>query len=115
MRVFFTKMILLGISGIFIISVNPLPEIHALIRSNMVFQVFSSFSVYLLPDIHASKRLVHPLFVVSNGEKMPYLGPEHLFVFEKCCLKSDHFLMRPIQKIHQGVARRGMCPFCLGV
>jgi hypothetical protein len=23
--------------------------------------------------------------------------------------------MRPIQKIHQGVARRGMCPFCLGV
>jgi hypothetical protein len=22
---------------------------------------------------------------------MPYLGPQNMFLFEKCCLKSDHF------------------------
>jgi hypothetical protein len=26
-------------------------------------------------------------FVFSNGKKMPYLGPQHLFLFEKRCLK----------------------------
>jgi hypothetical protein len=42
---------------------------------------------------------------------MPYLGPQHLFLFEKCCLKCDLFFgAAPNQKKHQGVARRGMCP-----
>jgi hypothetical protein len=42
---------------------------------------------------------------------MPYLGPQHLFLFEKCCLKSEHFFgAAPYPKDTSGVARRGMCP-----
>jgi hypothetical protein len=41
-----------------------------------------------LPDIHAYLLLFHtPPFVVSNGEKMPYSGLQHLFLFAICCLK----------------------------
>jgi hypothetical protein len=40
-----------------------------------------------LADIHAFNAFFTPFIVVSNGEKMPYLGPQHLFLFEKSYLK----------------------------
>jgi hypothetical protein len=60
-----------------------------------------------LPDIHVF--FTHFCCLKLWGKH--YWRPQHLFLFEKCCLKSDHlFGDAPIQKIHQGVARRGMCP-----
>jgi hypothetical protein len=52
----------------------------------------------------------------SNSENPPYLGPKHCFLFEKCCLKSDNFSGAALfKKVHQEVARSGMCPLLFGV
>jgi hypothetical protein len=46
-----------------------------------------------------------PNLLSQMVKKMLYFSPQHLFLFEKCCLKSDNSFgaTRPIQKIHQGV------------
>jgi hypothetical protein len=62
-------------------STNNLPLNLEFSWKNIIFTVASLFLNQLL-DI-----LFHPLFVVSNGKIMSHLGPQHLFLFEKCCKK----------------------------
>jgi hypothetical protein len=44
----------------------------------------------------------------------PILGPNIVFFVWEMLLKSDHFFGALNKKVHQGNARRGMCPLLFG-
>jgi hypothetical protein len=61
-----------------------------------------------LPNIYTPfNALFTPLFAVSNGANMPYLGPQHLFLSQEMTTFGA--------ATYPKVARRGCAPFCLGV
>jgi hypothetical protein len=68
-----------------------------------------SLSINPLRDIHAFFTPL-PLFVVSNGEKMPYLGPNTCFCLRNVVKKSDHFFGAALQPKDTSGGCQGVVP-----